>query len=145
MTLTRRKSLFPDDLDSLERIVLNHGRDHPVPALELIGHPGPLFTSEQDLPSFLLGLLDGGLISFKSELRVQRSDERARVFWRTHPLGGRGEGIDEGFEESLRDALVNEQSTGGRASLASGSEGSEEDASKREVLVGIGKNDSGLQ
>lgn len=143
--LTRRKSLFPYDVDPLESIVTDHSGDDPVSALELILDLGPFLASEQDLPALLLRLLDRVGVSLERDLGVQWSDESGLLLRGTHSFRGRTESLDERGDKGICDARVNQESSSGGASLPGRSKGSKKDASERQVLVRIGKYDGSLQ
>jgi hypothetical protein len=142
--LTWGKGLFSHDFDTFERVVSDHGRNHPVASFELVLDFSPLFTSKQDLTTLLLGLLDGLRISLESELGVQRPNQGILPLRCTHTLGSRTECLNERGDEGFGDARVDQEPSSGSATLSSRSQSSKQDASESKVLVGIGKDDGRL-
>jgi hypothetical protein len=142
--LTWGKGLFSHDFDTFERVVSDHGRNHPVAPLELVLDFSPLFTSKQDRATLLLGLLDGVRVSLEGELGVQRPNQGILLLRCAHTLGSRTECLDERGNKGIGDARVDQETPSSSATLSSGSQSSKKDTSESKVLVGIGKDDGGL-
>lgn len=142
--LTRGESLLAHDLGLLDVVKVDDSGLHPVSSLEKRVGGDVTSTTNENLSSLSLGLLDGLLELLDGGSGVERTNESAFGERVSETLGSRLVSLYEGLEEVGRDGFLEEQTTSGGATLSGCAESGENDRAKGERDVGVGENESSV-